>query len=343
MLTVKKLTALFFSIASVICIHAQTETPAREAQMTKLINDWKNSRGSDSLFVAKNSELRPAMLYYPAGTFPTKPGVNFATSKKGDVLGPSKEGNTYHIYKNNGAKKSADSVQVSHILYAYAGAIRATAGVSRSQAEAKKSADSLCRLIRSGKVLLENVVEQVTDDPGSKMGNKGNYGWFTHESPFVAEFKEAGFNNPVGSTVVVETIFGYHIIQVEAKTKEKEYNTFWEIVQRVDTCFTMDGSPIIISHAKYPGGNQNAVQYIKTQQAEYDSLNAPRFKGKSVLVKFDVLEDGSITRVMVFNGPISGTAAEKQLVEIVKSMSNWNPAKSCAGAFVEAQTLTVVL
>ena len=91
------------------------------------------------------------------------------------------------------------------------------------------------------------MVEQVTDDPGSKGGNKGNYGWFTHESGFVEPFKRAAFRNKVGETVVVETDFGYHIIQVEAKTKEFDCILAWQISRVLDTCYLMSGEPNVFA------------------------------------------------------------------------------------------------
>lgn len=42
-------------------------------------------------------------------------------------------------------------------------------------------------------------------------------GWTTPETPFVPEFKAYLAANPKGATGVVETQFGYHIINIEDK------------------------------------------------------------------------------------------------------------------------------
>jgi mono/diheme cytochrome c family protein len=126
----------------------------------------------------------------------------------------------YYSYagrQQTGITTSSDSAKVRHILIGYKGAASSGPEITRTKEQAKAKADDLKRRIQSGENMA-NLVESNTDDPGSKSGNKGDYGWFTHESGFVEPFKNAGFNNNVGDVVVVETDFGYHVIQVLDKT-----------------------------------------------------------------------------------------------------------------------------
>jgi hypothetical protein len=106
---------------------------------------------------------------------------------------------------------SQDSAEVRHILIAYKTAERADPSVRRKKWEAKKLADSLCAVIQSGKTPMTALVLPFTDDSGSKSGKLGDYGMFTRNSGFVTPYKNAGFNNPVGAVVVVETEFGFHV------------------------------------------------------------------------------------------------------------------------------------
>ena len=64
---------------------------------------------------------------------------------------------------------------------------------------------------------MSSLVLQYTDDAGSKSGNLGNYGWFTAQSGFIKPFKDVGLNNPVGTMLVMESDFGFHVMEVLAK------------------------------------------------------------------------------------------------------------------------------
>ncbi|CAN5194161.1 SurA N-terminal domain-containing protein [soil metagenome] len=198
---------------------------AQKADMEKMIDEFKSTKPeADSVYVLQKSESGTYnKTFMHPGQFPAGNDSAFLKATKGDVLGPFINGETMSVYKVYDQKSSVDSVKVRHILIAYKGGERAAPEIIRSKAQAKIKADSILRVVKSGKTKMEDLVEKTTDDPGSKSGNKGDYGWFSEESGFVQEFKDAGFNNPKGATVVVETSFGYHVIQVldksEASTK----------------------------------------------------------------------------------------------------------------------------
>lgn len=189
-------------------------------EMEGLIQSFKDKKTSkdDSIFVlAQSDDGAYAKTNLRAGTFPVGSDSAFLKASTGDVLGPFNQGENISIYKVTGQSESADSAKVRHILIAYKGAASAGPDITRTKEQAKTKADSLMKAIKGGKKM-EDLVEKFTDDPGSKGGNKGDYGWFTHESGFVEPFKNAGFNNKKGDVVVVETDFGYHVIEVLDKT-----------------------------------------------------------------------------------------------------------------------------
>ncbi|MEO5645590.1 MAG: SurA N-terminal domain-containing protein [Bacteroidia bacterium] len=195
--------------------------------MEELVPKFKDQKPEqDSVFVLQNSESGMfTKTYMHPGQFPAGSDSAFIKANPGDVLGPFTNGESSTIYKVYGKKVSTDSVKVRHILIAYKGGERAGPEITRTKVEAKAKADSILRVVKSGKTKMEDIVEKTTDDPGSKPqgpgpGNKGDYGWFSEESGFVQEFKDAGFKNPKGATIVVETDFGYHVIQVLDKSSE---------------------------------------------------------------------------------------------------------------------------
>jgi peptidyl-prolyl cis-trans isomerase D len=191
--------------------------------METMVPEFKAVKpADDSLFVLQKSDAGMFVKsYLHPGQFPAGSDSAFLKANPGEVLGPFiTSGDNITIYKVYGKKTSTDSVKVRHILIAHKDGERADPGVTRTKVEAKAKADSILRVVKSGKTKMEDIVEKTTDDPGSKQGNKGDYGWFAEESGFVQEFKDAGFKNPKGATVVVETDFGYHVIQVLDKSSE---------------------------------------------------------------------------------------------------------------------------
>lgn len=102
----------------------------------------------------------------------------------------------------------ADQVQASHILLMYAGSMRSSA--SRSQAEAQTQIQQIESELDTGADFAE-LARKHSDCPSSaRGGDLGSFG----RGQMVGPFEEAAFGLPVGGTSgVVETPFGYHIIK----------------------------------------------------------------------------------------------------------------------------------
>ena len=90
-----------------------------------------------------------------------------------------------------------------------------------AQFYAKAIADSLLVLLQKKQVSFDTLVVRMSDDPGSKQINPdakvfalGDYGWFNETTGFVDPFKFTGLKGKKGDLKVVETQFGYHIIEV---------------------------------------------------------------------------------------------------------------------------------
>ena len=110
-------------------------------------------------------------------------------------------------------KQMPDSVKARHILIPYVGAMRAPAEITQTEAEAKKTADSLLTILKRDKSKFEKFVTDFSSDQGS-VTKGGKYDWFPY-AQMVPEFRDFTFENKVGSIDVVKTAFGFHIIEVE--------------------------------------------------------------------------------------------------------------------------------
>lgn len=101
-----------------------------------------------------------------------------------------------------------DCVRASHILLMYRGSSRSSA--TRSKEDAKAQIEQLEDALKSGADFAD-LARKHSDCPSRSRG--GDLGSF-NRGQMVKPFEEAAFELPVGSvSSVVETDFGYHLIQ----------------------------------------------------------------------------------------------------------------------------------
>jgi peptidyl-prolyl cis-trans isomerase D len=113
--------------------------------------------------------------------------------------------------------KKKEEVHARHILYK-------SDGTPAQDAAAKTKADSALKRLRAG-AAFEAVARTESDDPGSKASG-GDLGSFDR-GRMVKEFEDAAFGAEPGALVgPVKTAFGYHIIQVIARTGERTQPIF---------------------------------------------------------------------------------------------------------------------
>ncbi|HQB77829.1 MAG TPA: SurA N-terminal domain-containing protein [Tenuifilaceae bacterium] len=157
---------------------------------------------SDSPFDAKN---------YKKGELSQNIDTWAFDAKVGDTFGPYFEDNSYKIVKVAEINFIPDSVKARHILIGVMGQTQ------EAYNKAKSTADSLENLIRKG-ASFASLAKDFSNDPGSAEKG-GDLGWFA-EGVMVKPFNDACFNGKKGDITVVESQFGFHIIQILDKGKE---------------------------------------------------------------------------------------------------------------------------
>lgn len=206
-------------------VPSDEDIAAIRQDLEKLKEELKTTT-EDSLFVVRESDTRTF-----DNAFVTKDALSPMTdtlfnAPVGTVVGPYMENNAMKISKLVKVKTSADSAHVRHILIAYAGAPQSQA--TRSKEQAKALADSLQAALKGGKAKFTEMVTKFSDDGGKNSpevgkGKDGDYGWLNSRSQFVPEFIDGGLDNPQGSIVIKESMFGYHIMEVlESKGQGKK-------------------------------------------------------------------------------------------------------------------------
>ncbi|WP_288956550.1 peptidylprolyl isomerase [uncultured Polaribacter sp.] len=140
----------------------------------------------------------------------------FAGSK-GDVFGPYKDKGFFKISKITEISKMPDSVKASHILIPFVGSQAANNETTKTEAQAKKTVDSIFNLVKRNKAKYTEIANEVNPD-GTK-GKGGDIGWVNYTAAFSpnfdADFANYMFNNKKGDINVVKTKFGFHIIRID--------------------------------------------------------------------------------------------------------------------------------
>jgi peptidyl-prolyl cis-trans isomerase D len=185
--------------------------------MESLKEDFKNSK-NDSLFVANYAETpiitnspygpRPSGNYtnqpYKGGKFSSIIDQKIENASKGDIIGPFSNGDKMQLVKiyETGEQEQA---KVRHILIN-------SKNNDPNESKNKTLADSILYAIRRDSSKFKALVTKYSDDPGS-VANGGVYSWFP-KGQMVPEFEEFSFTKRIGSSGVIKTNYGFHIIQV---------------------------------------------------------------------------------------------------------------------------------
>lgn len=127
-------------------------------------------------------------------------------AKVGDVAGPYSDGQSHRIARLVDTKMRPDSANARHILITPKDASEA------AKQAAKATADSLLAVVKRPGADWTALAAKHSADPGSK-DKGGDLGWFP-DGVMVTAFNDACFDGIKGQTSVVETQFGYHVIQV---------------------------------------------------------------------------------------------------------------------------------
>jgi peptidyl-prolyl cis-trans isomerase D len=219
-------------------VASDEDIAAVRTELTKLAEELKSTK-EDSAFIVRESDTRMFdNAFYAKDALSPNTDTLF-NAPVGTVIGPYTENNAMKVSKLVSTKSAADSARVRHILIGYAGVSQTS---QKTKEQAKVFSDSLVAVIKSGKAKFEELVDKYSEDPGKNgpevgKGKGGDYGWLNAQSGFVEPFKNAGLDNKKGDIVVVESQFGYHIIEVldsKGSSKRVQLATIERVIQPSD-------------------------------------------------------------------------------------------------------------
>jgi len=162
-------------------------------------------------FINNNSDYPYDSLYHKKGYFSPLVDSIIFKSKPGFIYGPYEEGGAFKIMRVMDITERPDSIKARHILIAYKDAI-GNDKITRTKEEAKRIADSLKVILEKDSSKFNSLATTMSDDPSAKQNN-GNLGMFGDQK-MIKPFNEACINTKIGGITVVETVFGYHVLQV---------------------------------------------------------------------------------------------------------------------------------
>ena len=182
-------------------------------------------------FVNANSSVKYNNAYVFKSALPTTVAEELSNLKPNVVFGPYKDGATYKLSKQVAKKMIADSAKVRHILIPFIGAVRADASVTKTDTQAKATADSIYNVVRFNRSKFKSLLSLSSDKVSNE---KDGVIEFAYTDGFAEEFKAYSFENPKGSLGVVKTNFGYHIIEILDQGKKQEAYKIATIVQDIE-------------------------------------------------------------------------------------------------------------
>ena len=191
---------------------------------------FKNTKDNEE-FVNANSAQKYNDTYVFRSAFSSEQADNITDLKTGEIYGPYKEGNFFKLTKMLAKKGIADSTKVRHILIPFVGGARADATVTKTDAQAKATADSIYNVLRRNRSKFKSLLSLSSDKVSNE---KEGVIEFAYTDGFAPEFKAYSFENPKGSLGVVRTDFGYHVIEVLSQGKPQDAFKVATIAQEIE-------------------------------------------------------------------------------------------------------------
>ena len=189
-----------------------------DTNKTEKVLGLKNTSEYES-FLNRYSDIKLYDSYVFENSFSDEVSPNIFKLKMGGIYGPYEDGDYMKLTKLIDTKKISDSVKVRHILVPYAGAIRAGDLEMRTSDQAKKTADSIYIQVKRNRNNFTKLLSLSSDKVSNEKGGEIE---FAYTDGFAPEFKDFSFENKVGKISVVESGFGFHIIEILSQTKKRK-------------------------------------------------------------------------------------------------------------------------
>jgi len=183
-----------------------------ETKQNDTLPSFKNA-SNVAEFVNANSDVAYDSTFVSKQDLPAEHAEALFNLPAGEIYGPYMNGKYYSVSKSMG-RKSGAKAKASHILISWEGTKVPSKKEKRTKEQAKAKADGLLAQALAAPGNFAILALTNSDDSSAQQG--GDLGVFG-PGQMVKPFNDFVFNNPVGKIGLVETEFGYHIINVTDK------------------------------------------------------------------------------------------------------------------------------
>ncbi|MCF8273593.1 MAG: SurA N-terminal domain-containing protein [Flavobacteriaceae bacterium] len=182
-------------------------------------------------FVNSNSDIKFDNRFQFKSSLPTAVADSIYKLNEGEIYGPYKDNGYFKVSKVVAVKQISDSAKVRHILIPFIGATRAAADVTKTDEQAKQTADSILSIVKSDRSKYVSLLNLSSDKVSNE---KEGVIEFAYTDSFAPEFKDFSFENKKGDLDVVKTSFGYHIIEILSQTEKKNALQIATIARKIE-------------------------------------------------------------------------------------------------------------
>ena len=164
-------------------------------------------------FVNANSDVPYDSTYIAKSDLPTEHAEALFNLPQGEVYGPYVYNDYYAVSRSLGRKAGAKA-KASHILIGYTGTQVPNMREVRTKDEARAKAEKILADALANPGAFASLAMMNSDDSSAQQG--GDLGYFG-PGQMVVPFNNFVFNNSIGKIGLVETDFGFHIINITDK------------------------------------------------------------------------------------------------------------------------------
>ncbi|MDX1603424.1 MAG: peptidylprolyl isomerase, partial [Salinimicrobium sediminis] len=170
-------------------------------------------------FVNENSDQKFLNSFVFKDQLPAEHADSLFNLGEGEIYGPFQFNGSWRVSRLIETAQIPDSSKAAHILVAWQGS-PVGGQVTRTKEEAKALADSLSGVVKSDRTKFAELASEFSADASNKEDG-GDLGWFS-PGMMVPAFNDFVFTNNEGTIGVVETQFGYHVINIQEQTDREK-------------------------------------------------------------------------------------------------------------------------
>jgi len=214
------------------------EEPSQEDEnelknsIAKITTGFKNAENIEEYVnVEQNSAIKYDERFKFKKDLPASVADTLYNLPVGEVYGPYKDGTFMKLSKVIAQKQLPDSLKARHILISWKG-LRTAGDTERTKEEAKNLADSILTVIKTDNSKFLDLAKTYSADSSNK-DKGGDLGYFG-PGTMVPAFNDFCLEKNVGDMGVVETDFGYHVIDLQDQKNVQKAIQVATIAQEIE-------------------------------------------------------------------------------------------------------------